>query len=181
MECSEPDCVKPVVARGWCRMHYSRWYKHGDVHTVLEAGCYSHGGASRTRGMAPEYRIWIGMKSRTLNPKSEAYKHYGAKGVTVHPRWLNSFANFLADVGPRPSPIHSIDRYPNRNGNYEPGNVRWATPKEQMRNTDKTCFLTIYGITKSLSEWAEIHGLTRATLYERVKRGIEPEDAIQQW
>jgi hypothetical protein len=76
-----------------------------------------------------EYRIWNGMKSRCLNPNRKDYPRYGGRGVTVCERWLR-FENFYADMGPRPSPKHSIDRIDN-DGNYEPGNCKWATLAEQ--------------------------------------------------
>ena len=95
-----------------------------------------HGHAPRKPGghaVTPTYRSWYGMKSRCLNAKQAAYKNYGGRGITVCERWL-SFKNFLADMGPRPSPKHSIDRWPNNDGNYEPSNCRWATATEQARN-----------------------------------------------
>lgn len=74
------------------------------------------------------------MKARCYNSKHESFPHYGGRGITVCERWRNSFVDFLADVGPRP-PGKTLDRWPDKNGNYEPGNVRWATPKQQGRNT----------------------------------------------
>lgn len=81
----------------------------------------------------PEYRAWTALRNRCTNAKSKDFANYGGRGISVHPRW-NDFAAFLADVGPRPSAEHSIDRFPNNDGNYEPGNVRWATRSEQARN-----------------------------------------------
>lgn len=92
-------------------------------------GSYKHG---KTR--APEYRCWIEMRRRCCNPDHHAWAQYGGTGITVCERWRSSFEEFLADVGPRPSPVHSLDRWPNKFGNYEPGNVRWATPQEQQQN-----------------------------------------------
>jgi len=79
-----------------------------------------------------EYRAWINIIQRCTNPNSQAYKNYGARGITVCPRWLNSFENFYKDMGKRPKGM-SIDRI-NNDGNYEPLNCRWATDKKQAIN-----------------------------------------------
>jgi hypothetical protein len=90
---------------------------------------------NRTHGASntAEYKIWSGMKKRCYNPNSKAYRFYGERGVQVCDRWLNSFENFLADMGRRPSKRHTIDRRDNSKG-YEPGNCRWATWTEQHKN-----------------------------------------------
>ena len=82
---------------------------------------------------SPTYRCWSMMMMRCHNSNFPSYIRYGGRGIIVCERW-KSFANFLADMGTRPSEKHSIDRWPNRVGNYEPGNCRWATMKEQCRN-----------------------------------------------
>lgn len=79
------------------------------------------------------YRVWSGMKERCSNRNHNSYPWYGGRGISVCDAWLNSFDRFEADMGPRPSPEHSIDRI-NGNGNYEPGNCRWATMNEQIKN-----------------------------------------------
>jgi hypothetical protein len=80
-----------------------------------------------------EHRLWSSMKERCYNPRRKDYVNYGGRGITVCERWRDSFAAFYEDVGPRPSPNLSIDRIDN-DGNYEPGNVRWATRSEQNKN-----------------------------------------------
>ena len=83
-----------------------------------------------------EYGILQNMIQRCRNPNATGYERYGARGISVYPEWdsKGGFVKFLEYIGPRPSPLHSVDRYPNKNGNYEPGNVRWATSKEQAGN-----------------------------------------------
>lgn len=92
-----------------------------------------HGCAGKKR--TPEYRVWQGIRHRCLNPKDPSYPNYGGRGITICNRWMsaNSFEVFLADVGPRPSDLHSLDRI-NNDGNYAPENVRWATRSEQVKN-----------------------------------------------
>jgi hypothetical protein len=81
-----------------------------------------------------EYKTWLHMRERCYNPKDNSYKYCGGLGVTVAPEWRQDFAAFFRYMGPKPTPIHSVDRWPDPWGNYEPGNVRWATPSEQVRN-----------------------------------------------
>lgn len=90
---------------------------------------------SRTHGLVatPEYHSWNGMKARCTNPKGKDWNRYGGRGIRVCDRWLNSFENFLADMGRRPGPGYSIERKEN-DGNYEPGNCCWATAKDQAKN-----------------------------------------------
>ena len=101
--------------------------------------CSAIGKANTTHGHArhgsesPEYHAWAALKQRCMNPNVKCFKNYGERGIQVCDRWLNSFENFLADMGERPSGM-SIDRYPDNDGNYEPGNCRWATPKQQANN-----------------------------------------------
>lgn len=105
---------------------------------VRSCGCLIRE-ASRRRWLThgatgtPEYRTWQAMKHRCLNPNTRSYPDYGARGIRVAPVWAASFARFLADVGPRPTLAHRLDRIDN-DGNYEPGNCQWATITQQNRN-----------------------------------------------
>ena len=84
----------------------------------------------------PDYGIWLHMRSRCFNKNHKNYEYYGGRGITVCDRWKDSFDNFMDDMGPRPEPrsSYSIDRYPNKDGNYEPDNCRWATSIQQNNN-----------------------------------------------
>lgn len=125
-----------------------------------------------------EYNIWNGMKQRCDNPKNQAYIHYGARGVKVCKRWIDDFEAFLADMGPRPSKKHSIERN-NRDGDYEPANCRWATHTEQMRNTSRNRILVCRNQARPLSEWAALAGLHPDRLRARIYRhGWDVERAI---
>jgi len=116
-----------------------------------------------------EYGIWAGIKSRCTNPGDARYKWYGARGITMCSEWQLSCTAFLQHVGKRPSRAHSIDRIDNERG-YEPGNLRWATPTEQNRNTRATIRYEYNGQSKTLAEWAEEHGLTYDQVYQRVEK-----------
>src|SRR3954468_10898783 len=92
----------------------------------------SHG--NDRRGLrTPEYQAWLRMKKRCFNPRSKDYADYGGRGITVCDEWKDDFAAFMAHIGPRPSPVHSVDRIRNSEG-YRPGNVKWSTRTEQSRN-----------------------------------------------
>lgn len=93
----------------------------------------THGEGWNGGKRSPEYRAWIGLRQRCVTKDPRVSMYYSARGIKVCERW-NSYENFLADMGRRPTPKHSIDRYPDPNGNYEPSNCRWATWHEQRMN-----------------------------------------------
>lgn len=131
----------------------------------------AHGQSKRLgRKPSPEYVAWAGIRRRCLNAKDPAYPQYGGRGIKICERW-GKFENFFADMGPRPSPKHSVDRYPNNNGDYEPSNCRWATPTEQARNRRTSRRVTFQGQELTLVAWAEKMTLPYGTLLRRLTRG----------
>lgn len=128
------------------------------------------------RKPTPEYMAWSAMLHRCSNPNSPFWKDYGGRGISVCAEWRD-YERFLKDVGKKPSPHHSLDRIDN-NGDYSPGNVRWATWKQQIRNRRNTKFITVDGVTRSLPEWCEIRGLSLGTAWARVSRGWPDQEVI---
>jgi len=124
-----------------------------------------------------EYEIWSGIIKRCTNPNSRYYARYGGRGITVCDRWRYDYTAFLADMGPRPSLDHSIDRKDN-DGNYEPSNCRWATQREQVWNSNATHLITFNGETLSQSEWARRLGMSHTTVSRRLKSGWPIEKAL---
>lgn len=129
------------------------WVKHG--HT-------------RNKKSSPEYVTWLCVKNRCTNKNDEHYPDYGGRGISVSPEWINSFETFLAYVGHRPSRKHTLDRYPDNNGNYEPGNVRWATPIEQSNNKRNTKYVTYNNETLPVRTWSERTGIRVDKIRNRV-------------
>jgi hypothetical protein len=136
--------------------------------------------ARKTHGMAgktPEYQTWVHLIMRCENKKDRAYNRYGGRGIKVCESWRDSFTNFLADMGPRPSTKHSIDRI-NNDGNYEPGNCRWATRAEQNANTSQNRLFTIGNETLCLAHWAARFGISKASLWARLNLGWDIQMAL---
>ena len=125
----------------------------------------------------PAYECWRNMRRRCDNPNRPDYKHYGGRGIQVCPEW-SSFHQFLADMGPRPSSDHSIERN-DTNGNYEPSNCRWATSAEQKRNTRASAWVVVNGKKVCLTEAAELLGTHVQTFYSRMSRhGLTHQQAV---
>lgn len=131
-----------------------------------------HGHASN--GLTPEYICWQGMRQRCADLEDP---RYGGAGIRVSPRW-DDFNYFHEDMGPRPSPKHSLDRYPDRHGDYEPGNVRWATAKQQNRNKDNNRLVAFSGREIPVSEAAELAGLPYITVLKRLNAGWDDARAL---
>lgn len=187
--------VNPLPRR-W-RERWPHWVFRCDCGVTIECAPHaaqsgrrkSCGCSGRRRDGAPrsdrtlrktsgEFRSWSNMIGRCYLPRHSDYRNYGAKGVTVCDRWRNSFDAFVADMGPRPSPRHSIDRFPNHAGNYEPTNCRWATPRQQARNYSGNTFVEFRGRRMCLVEAAELTGLKRDLVYTRLARGWPLERAL---
>lgn len=135
-------------------------------------------GETRDRKLSPEYQAWKNLKSRCLNPKRSDYHHYGGRGITVCGTWVSSFDAFLEDVGRRPSGIHTLERI-NNDKNYEPGNCRWATRREQAKNRRSNVWVTLDGTTRCLSDWAAFLEISYLTVWKRLRRGQTVERALQ--
>jgi hypothetical protein len=120
------------------------------------------------------------MKNRCNNPKATQYKWYGGRGIKVCDRWNKSFLDFFADMGQAPTEKHTIEREDN-NGNYEPGNCKWATQAEQSKNQrprSTTVYLTHDGKTMSVTEWAKHLGVDRQMLFMRIRKGWDIESLL---
>lgn len=128
-----------------------------------------HGKSSH--GRTPEYEAWQAMIARCYCPTNKKYRIYGGRGIIVCDRWLgdDGFVNFLEDMGERPSPEHSLDRFPDKNGNYFKENCRWATIIQQNRNTNANRVIEYNGERLILIEWAEKLKMHKSTLLARLK------------
>ena len=131
------------------------------------------------RRLSPEAVAWRGAKARCRNPGDSRFNSYGGRGIAVCERWLGrqGFAHFLADMGPRPSPGHSLDRI-DVNGNYEPGNCRWATKEQQDNNKRATVMVEYDGRMMPAAAWSKELGIKLKTITARVRRGFRGARAL---
>ena len=111
-------------------------------------------------GPTSEYMAWIGAKKRCTNPGNPSYRHYGQRGIRMCPEWVENFEAFLRDMGPKPHSDYSLDRI-NPNGNYEPGNCRWASSSVQARNKRNTRWYEFEGQPALLIDIARFFGISR--------------------
>lgn len=116
----------------------------------------------------PVYTLWTNIKQRTTNPKHVSWKYSGAKGVRLCDEWYD-FAVFYAYVGDPPFPGASLDRYPDNDGDYKPGNVRWASREDQQRNKGSNRWITFQGRTTVQAQWAKELGITQSNLVHRLE------------
>lgn len=132
------------------------------------------------RTKTPEYRRWAAMLSRCRNPNDAGYYLYGGRGITVCAEWQNEggFERWLAEMGKLPHPDFSIDRIDNSRG-YEPGNVRWASPKQQAGNTRQAKPFTHKGVTLSQNAWCHKRGISCSTFYRRLRSGWTVAEALE--
>lgn len=150
--------------------------------TTQSCGCYRREATSalkRIHGLSESrvYRIWHKMLTRCRDPKTPQYPHYGGRGIKVCDRWM-SFQNFVDDMGMPPDRM-SLDRI-DVNGNYEPTNCRWASQKEQTRNTRRTRYAELNGVKRPLIEWSEMTGIPYSMLRDRLARGWDFARAISE-
>lgn len=142
----------------------------------MARGKYERHGESG-KNKTTEYVIYCDMLTRCYNKTFPFYCYYGGRGITVCDRWRASYLAFIEDVGRRPGPEYTIDRI-NNNGNYEPGNVRWATRAQQLRNRSDNRLITANGRTMCLQDWANETGLNESTIHRRLTLGWAPENAV---
>lgn len=166
----------------------------GDLRSghTTSCGCYAreataernhtHGHTKRPKGkrrIPRIYNIWEGMKQRCGNPNVERYPHYGGRGIKVCQEWADSFEAFYSwAMSHGYDDTKEIDRIDN-DGDYTPDNCRWVPHESQQNNKGNTVKITCFGQTRTLSEWASITGIRRGTIWQRLKRGKSPEEALK--
>lgn len=128
----------------------------------------------------PEYKCWAKLKARCLNPNDSSFADYGGRGILVCDRWLTGFEAFFEDMGYKPSPLHSIDRI-DVDGNYEPGNCRWATPREQAQNQRTTHYVMLHGEQMALREACRRIGAPYKSVHKRIMAGATFERAVHSY
>jgi hypothetical protein len=151
-----------------------RTHSCGCIRSERIAAYFASHGATRNRSPTKEYRAWRGAIGRCENPNSPKFPDYGGRGIQVNTRWRSDFAAFLADVGACPSARHSLDRI-DVNGNYEPGNCRWATARQQASNTRLNRWVDVNGTRMILKDVARHFGANYGSLWSAITRhGEDP-------
>jgi hypothetical protein len=147
------------------------------LHVSAKYATQTKHGHNRRGNVAPEYWIWHSMIQRCHNQNNKQFGFYGGRGIAVCREWRESYSAFFSHIGHRPSPKYSIDRIDNDRG-YEPGNVRWATSREQARNTRRARLIKHAGQELSIAEWSRKVGIGQDTLRGRINRGWPIETAL---
>ena len=171
---------KSIFECPYCGKHVKRNTYGGKK--SKSCGCVSNklsGDSLRTHGLAntPEHRTWNHMKQRCLNKNNDRWEKYGGSGIKVCERWMK-FENFLADMGKRPEGT-TLDRIDN-DGDYTPENCRWASPSQQQNNMSTNINICYDGVTKTITEWSVILGITKSCLDARIRRGWSIKRAFTQ-
>lgn len=150
--------------------------------STLSCGCHRarSGGACSGRQATPEYTSWQEMKRRCYNPKAPYYEIYGGRGISVCQRWLDSFVNFLEDMGHKPFPSATIHRI-NGDANYEKDNCKWASKEEQGLYTSKTIQILHNGELTSMRGLARKLGIVHRTIARRLQQGWTMESIIKHY
>jgi DNA-binding transcriptional regulator YhcF (GntR family) len=138
---------------------------------------YVKGGLSHGDSNSAEYAVWVNMRQRCFNVNSTGYAHYGGRGIQVCERW-SDYRNFIADMGRRPSPEHTIERL-DVNGNYEPSNCTWATRKEQANNRTNNVRFKVGDQEFTTAQLASQLNVVRSTIENRFKRGLNLDEVIE--
>lgn len=174
------------VCRCVCGKEHRAYLSHLRAGKIKSCGCQrptlvaqsrTRHGHARVSGNSPEYASWLAMIRRCYEPRNNRFARYGGRGISVCQRWRDSFEAFFADMGPKPTSRHQVDRIDN-DGNYEPGNCRWSSHVEQQQNTSRTRRLTHSGMTLSIAAWSRRLGLPSRTIVSRLSRGASAEDAL---
>lgn len=145
---------------------------------VVSCGCYRKERATKHgHHKVPEYKTWVNIKQRCYNEKNDQYNDYGGRGITMCDEWLESFEAFYRDMGPRPSPSHTVERTDNDKG-YCKENCKWATRLDQNNNTRRNVFYAYNGTYKTLAAWCREFGLEYNAIYQKITRGGQTFEGI---
>ncbi len=167
----------PLEYRCRCgEMATRTWYDFRAGKGGCQKCCKKFRGVPTGQRHSRTHLAWMNMLQRCYNPKSVKYATYGERGIQVCQRWRDSFAAFLEDMGESP-PKMTLDRKDN-DGNYEPGNCRWATMKEQQRNRKNNRWIEAFGYRRTMAEWSELNGIPTCQIWSRITYGWSPERAV---
>lgn len=145
---------------------------------VRSCGCAHDIYGGLTVSHKSEYSAWLNMIARCENPKCKAFEAYGARGIKVCKRWRQSFLNFFADMGAKPSRAHSLERKNNDRG-YHPANCKWGTKRDQSYNTRRNHRYSFRGRMLTITEWSAVIGIKPETIRTRIRNGWSLKKALE--